>query len=146
MRINKSTETFSLSGLREWIEAVRDAQYDTDWLSAIDYAASDRDAVVVISGTLFESIVERATRAGIVPQGHLRAIVERSTQAGIVPAGHLKAVVEDYRGQLGKITEKSIPKMTCHYRTEGLWIRQRPVSDRPDLPMPKINKREERNA
>ena len=128
MRINKSTETFSLSGLAEWIEAVRDAQYDTDWLSAIDHAASDSDAVVVITGTLFDSIVKRAT------------------QAGIVPAGHLKAVVEDYRNQLGKITEKSIPKMTCHYRTEGLWIRQRPVSDRPDLPMPKINKREERNA
>ena len=126
MRINKSSETFSLSGLAEWIEAVRDAQYDTDWLSAIDHAASDSDAVVVITGTLFDSIVERSTRAGIVP------------------AGHLKAGVEDYRNQLGKITEKSIPKMTCHYRTEGLWIRQRPVSDRPDLPMPKINKREER--
>ena len=128
MRINKSADTFSLSGLREWIEAVRDAQYDTDWLSAVDYAASDRDAVVVISGTLFESIVERATRAGIAPQGHLRA------------------VVEDYRMQLGKITEKSIPKMTCHYRTEGLWIRQRPASDRPDLPMPKVHQREERKA
>ena len=128
MRINKSADTFSLSGLREWIEAVRDAQYDTDWLSAVDYAASDRDAVVVISGTLFESIVERATRAGIAPQGHLRA------------------VVDDYRVQLGNVTEKSIPKMTCHYRTEGLWIRQRPASDRPDLPMPKVHQREERKA
>ena len=128
MRINKSADTFSLSGLREWIEAVRDAQYDTDWLSAVDYAASDRDAVVVISGTLFESIVERATRAGIAPQGHLRA------------------VVDDYRVQLGKVTEKSIPKMTCHYRTEGLWIRQRPVSARPDLPMPKVHQRGERKA
>ena len=39
MRINRSAETFSLSGLREWIEAVRAAQYDTDWLAAIDYAA-----------------------------------------------------------------------------------------------------------
>jgi len=128
MRINKSAETFSLSALAEWIEAVRDAQYDTDWLSAVDYASGDRDAVVVISGTLFESIVERATRAGIAPQGHLRA------------------VLDDYRVQLGKVTEKSIPKMTCHYRTEGLWIRQRPASDRPDLPMPKVHQREERKA
>ena len=46
-RINRSAETFSLSGLREWIEAVRDAQFDTDWLAAIDYAAHDRDAVVI---------------------------------------------------------------------------------------------------
>ena len=76
MRINRSAETFSLSGLREWSEAVRDAQFDTDWLAAIDYAAHDRDAVVVLSGALFEEIVERATRAGVAPQGHLRSILE----------------------------------------------------------------------
>jgi|TARA_Y100001949_G_scaffold2089_1_gene1692 hypothetical protein len=119
-RINRSAETFSLSGLREWIEAVRDAQFDTDWLAAIDYAAQDRDAVVVISGTFFEEIVERATRAGVAPQGHLRA------------------VLEDYRKQLEKISSTTIPPMTTHYRPEGIWITQKPLpvghKDRPMLP------------
>jgi hypothetical protein len=107
MRINRSAETFSLSGLREWIEAVRDAQYDTDWLAAIDYASQDRDAVVVISGPLFEEIVEQATKAGVAPQGHLRGMLE------------------DYRKQLAKVSGKNVPAMTTHYRPEGIWITQR---------------------
>ena len=120
MRINRSAETFSLSGLREWIEAVRDAQYDTDWLAAIDYAAHDKDAVVILSGALFDEIVERATRAGVAPQGHLRSILE------------------DYRKQLGKVSGKSVPAITTHYRPEGIWITQRALpgghKDRPMLP------------
>jgi hypothetical protein len=129
MRINKSAETFSLSGLREWIEAVRDAQYDTDWLAAIDYTSQDRDAVVVLSGSLFEDIVERATKAGIAPQGHLRA------------------VLEDYRKQLEKVSSKTVPPMTTHYRPEGLWITQKslPVGHQ-DRPMLKVQKQENQQA
>lgn len=132
MRINRSAETFSLSGLREWIEAVRDAQFDTDWLAAIDYAAQDRDAVVVISGSFFEEIVERATRAGVAPQGHLRA------------------VLEDYRKQLEKVSSTTIPPMTTHYRPEGIWITQRtpppPPPPHKDRPMLKVQKQETREA
>ena len=132
MRINRSAETFSLSGLREWIEAVRDAQFDTDWLAAIDYAAQDRDAVVVISGPLFEDIVERATKAGVAPQGHLRA------------------VLEDYRKQLEKVSSKTVPPMTSHYRSEGIWITQKtpppPPPPHRDRPMLKVNKQETREA
>ena len=128
-RINRSAETFSLSGLREWIEAVRDAQFDTDWLAAIDYAAHDRDAVVVISGALFEEIVERATRAGVAPQGHLRS------------------VLEDYRQQMERISGTTVPKMTTHYRPEGIWITQKPLPvGHPDRPTLKAIKPEDRQA
>ena len=129
MKISKNVETFSLSGLKEWIEAVRDAQYDTEWLAAIDYVSQDKDAVVILAGPLFDDIVDRATRSGVAPQGHLRA------------------VLEDYRRQLQKVSGKTVPAITTHYRTEGIWITQKPLpvghSDRPNV---KVRKTEDRMA
>ena len=126
-RINKSAESFSLSGLAEWIEAVKDAQYDQEWLAAIDYATANEDAVVILSGPHFHEVVTRCGQQGIRPEGHLRSILE------------------DYRKQLAKVSGTSVPAITTHYRPEGIWITKRPLPvgmERPMLPVKKVERRE----
>jgi hypothetical protein len=109
IHINKSARAFSLSELEEWLLAIRDAQYDSDWLEALDHFMTDPDMVLMLTGAPLERAIARAATSA---SGNERRMAARA--------------VTLYLKQLASLTKIKAPRIQTELHGDTLWVWHRP--------------------
>ena len=104
ININRKARAFSLAELQEWLTAVRDAQYDSHWLDALDRFMTDPDMVLLLTGEPLERALRHATTT---------VATERQMAA---------RTVRRYLEQLESLTKIKAPRIKTELHGDTVWV------------------------